>query len=208
MVRHPRFVIRPPDPCLAVRNAGWGVRYDVRVFMSKISKPVELIYKAAIWQSTGEPWKDVPITLETANPTYNVTIPELDPWRVSVYSSPPLLPRPTSPPSVYARRSRPHSPPLARDRPREFSPDSNKLAFSPLLPPMRVPTTSVVSKANIAATFQVPDRATIASDGEGHSVTIAKLDLDAVFEWVAIPKKDVRTHLNVRHDSSNRGLCH
>jgi len=208
MVRPPRSVIRLPDPSLAVQYAGWYVRYDLRVSMSKIDKPIELIYKAVIWQSTGEPWEDVPITLETANPTDNVTIPKLDPWRVSVYSPPP--PRPTSPPSLYARRSRSRScsPPLARDRTRELSPDGDKLAFSPPLPPMRVTTASVVSQGNITATFQVPGRTTIPSDDEGHCVTVAKLDLDAVFEWVAIPKKEVRTHLKVRHDSSNRGLCH
>ena len=209
MVRRPRFVIRFPDPSLAVQHAGWYVRYDVRVSMSKIDKPIELIYKAVIWQSTGEPWEDVPITLETANPTDNVTIPKLHPWRVSVYSPPPPPPRLIAP-TIYTRRSRSRScsPPLARHRTRELSPDGDNLTFSPPLPPMRVTTALVVSQGNITATFQVPGRTTIPSDDEGHCVTVAKLDLDAVFEWVAVPKKDVRTHLKVRRDSSNRGVYH
>jgi hypothetical protein len=62
---------------------------------------------------------------------------------------------------------------------------------------MAVASTAVVSQGNITATFRVPGRTTVPSDGAVHSVTIAKLDLDAIVEWVAVPKKDPRTHLKV-----------
>ncbi|KAL0946102.1 hypothetical protein HGRIS_012367 [Hohenbuehelia grisea] len=38
----------------AVRRANWSATYDIRVDMQTKEKPVMLIYKAAIWQTTGE----------------------------------------------------------------------------------------------------------------------------------------------------------
>jgi Domain of unknown function (DUF4139) len=202
--------IRYSEPYLAVYNATWFALYDVRVSMSKTNKPVELIYKAAIRQSTGESWDDVPITLETANPTENATVPTLDPWRVSVYT--PEW-RPTSvrsPSRTYVRsrgrsRSRSRSPRYSRRRARSMS-----LSGDEFIEPsrMQVTTTSVVSQGHTTATFRVPGRTTIPSDGEVHSVTIAKLNLDAVLEWVTVPKKDARVHLKVRYSSVNRVVYH
>ena len=172
--------------------------------MNKTNKPVELVYKAAITQSTGEPWDDVPIILETATPTDNVTVPKLDPWRVSVYAPPPPRPAPVV---VVQERSRRRCMSRSRSRSREEEQSDEDMGLAlfddepvyqsaPALR-MAVASTVVVSQGNITATFRVPGRTTVPSDGAVHSVTIAKLDLDAVVEWVAVPKKDPRTHLKV-----------
>jgi uncharacterized protein (TIGR02231 family) len=179
-------------PFTAVYNASWSALYDIRVSMNKTNKPVELVYKASITQSTGESWDDVPIILETATPTDNVTVPKLDPWRVSVYAPPP----PPPPAGMMALRA-------AVEEKEESDDDMGFGLFdggpteSPPAARMAVTSGLVVSQGNITATFRVPGRTTVPSDGAVHSVTIAKLDLDAVLEWVAVPKKDPRTHLKV-----------
>ena len=161
--------------------------------MNKTHKPVELFYKASITQSTGESWDDVPIILETATPTDNVTIPKLDPWRVSVYAPPPRsTPVPVLTRSAMAPMKEAQEESDNDMRVRSFN--NRPIARSPR---MAVNSALVVSQGNITATFRVPGRTTIPSDGASHSVTIAKLDLDAVVEWVAVPKKDPRTHLKV-----------
>ena len=164
--------------------------------MNKTHKPVELVYKASITQSTGESWDDVPIILETATPTDNVTIPKLDPWRVSVYAPPP--PRPMLVPAAARYAVAP-----MKEEEEESEEDMAFGLFDEepgqalMAPKMEVASALVVSQGNITATFRVPGRTTVPSDGASHSVTIAKLDLDAVVEWVAVPKKDPRTHLKV-----------
>ena len=187
----------------AVYSASWSALYDVRVSMNKTNKPVELVYKAAITQSTGECWDDVPIILETATPTDNVTVPKLDPWRVSVYAPPP--PRPAPAPVVNRHPMR-KAKAMINYEGEEQSDDDMALElfdepviqYAQGLSSMAVASTAVVSQGNITATFRVPGRTTVPSDGALHSVTIAKLDLDAVVEWVAVPKKDPRTHLKVK----------
>ena len=174
--------------------------------MNKTNKPVELVYKASISQSTGESWDDVPIILETATPTDNVTVPTLDPWRVSVYAPPPPPPPPL--PQVAYRGAAVKEEEesdedmgfgLFDDGPVDHSAPARRMAVASAL---------VVSQGNITATFRVPGRTTVPSDGAQHSVTIAKLDLDAVVEWVAVPKKDPRTHLKVNRPSSSTYPLH
>ncbi|RDB15252.1 Protein F37C4.5 [Hypsizygus marmoreus] len=71
----------------AVHNARWKPGYDIRATTKIKETPITLTYKAAITQSTGEDWKDVPLTLETATPTFGDGVPTLPPWKLSVYKT-------------------------------------------------------------------------------------------------------------------------
>lgn len=58
-----------------VSGASWYPTYDVR--SSKVDEPLQLTYKANIMQQTGEDWKDVTVTLSTANPNRSNVSPDL-----------------------------------------------------------------------------------------------------------------------------------
>lgn len=58
-----------------VSRAGWHPVYDLRATNTK--GPVQLSYKANVFQSTGEEWKNVKLTLSTANPNLGGLKPEL-----------------------------------------------------------------------------------------------------------------------------------
>lgn len=49
-----------------VPDAGWAPTYDLRA--TKLLTEVELVYRASVWQTTGEDWVDVPVLLSTARP--------------------------------------------------------------------------------------------------------------------------------------------
>lgn len=61
-----------------VANAGWYPQYDLRAINTK--SPVQLNYKANVYQSTGEEWKNVKLKLSTANPNEGGLKPELYTW--------------------------------------------------------------------------------------------------------------------------------
>jgi hypothetical protein len=61
-----------------VANAGWKPSYDIRV--SSIDKPLELIYKANVFQSTGEDWEAVQLKFSNAEPNLNANLPKLLPY--------------------------------------------------------------------------------------------------------------------------------
>jgi len=67
-----------------VMNAGWRPIYDLRAKDSK--SPVQLSYKAEVFQNTGIDWNNVDITLSTGNPSQSGYKPNLNPWYVNIYT--------------------------------------------------------------------------------------------------------------------------
>ena len=60
-----------------VSSAGWSPMYDIKVLNT--NSPVNLDYKAKIYQNTGFDWKDVKITVSTGNPNRENSRPILNP---------------------------------------------------------------------------------------------------------------------------------
>ena len=63
-----------------VPNAGWIPAYDLRA--NSISDPMTLTYKAKVFQSSGEDWNNVDITLSTFNQNTFSTKPIAGIWRL------------------------------------------------------------------------------------------------------------------------------
>ncbi|GMN08943.1 DUF4139 domain-containing protein [Croceitalea sp. MTPC9] len=59
-----------------VQDAGWIPNYDIK--SKALNAPLNLAYKANVYQKTGKDWNDVNVTLSTGNPTYNVSKPNLE----------------------------------------------------------------------------------------------------------------------------------
>ncbi|KAF4579590.1 hypothetical protein EYR40_000229 [Pleurotus pulmonarius] len=161
----------------AVHGATWRAGYDVRVNMQAKDTPVVLTYKAIIHQTTGEPWTDVPLTLETVAPTYGAHIPTLTSWRLSVYA-----PAPTSPITLASYSAAP----VVGFR--QTARRTTGGAFQ----------ADIVSQGSLSATYQVPGLITIPTDGQNHNVTIVELELGAEMSWVVVPKLDKRVHLKAK----------
>ncbi|KAF6759168.1 hypothetical protein DFP72DRAFT_1031955 [Ephemerocybe angulata] len=183
----------------AVRGATWSAQYDIRVDMQSKEKPVNLIYKGALIQDTGEDWTDVPIILETAAPTFGVEIPQLDPWTISV--APVYFKKSKGglggggPPQFFgmAAASTPGAPPSLGGA--QMSQVGSLFGGGGNSDAIQHRGLEVSSRGNITATFSVPGLMTIPSDGASHKVTIVKLALDATMEWVSVPKRDPKVHL-------------
>jgi hypothetical protein len=65
-----------------VANAGWYPKYDIRVH--DINSPLELVYKAEVFQNTGVEWKNVKLRFSNADPNQSGLVPELKPWNLSL----------------------------------------------------------------------------------------------------------------------------
>lgn len=63
-----------------VSSAGWSPSYDIRV--ADITKPMQLTYKAQVYQSTGEDWDKVQLALSSGDPNKDAIMPTLYPWRL------------------------------------------------------------------------------------------------------------------------------
>ena len=58
-----------------VKNAGWYPTYDIR--SDGLGQPLQLSYKAHMFQKTKEEWNNIPVTLSSANPSLSNIAPEL-----------------------------------------------------------------------------------------------------------------------------------
>ncbi|HZH66734.1 MAG TPA: mucoidy inhibitor MuiA family protein, partial [Flavisolibacter sp.] len=71
------------DLIYTVKDAGWFPTYDVRV--TDVTRPLNVLMNANVFQYSGETWKDVVIQLSTGNPGDNATPSELQPWMLGFY---------------------------------------------------------------------------------------------------------------------------
>ncbi|KAJ7185399.1 hypothetical protein C8R46DRAFT_378467 [Mycena filopes] len=183
----------------AVPYASWTAFYDIRVNMDDKQSPVTIIYKAAVQQNTGESWDNVNLRLETSVPTFGLEVPTLSPWNLDIYREISMLPPPViiQPartmwyPTALGRRSSSSS--SQRSRRHRRSSISSRADIEPN--PMKVVDAPVTSTGNVNATFRVPGVVSIPCDGAAHNFTIVELQPQAAMSWVAIPKREAKTHL-------------
>lgn len=68
-----------------VSDAGWAPSYDLKA--EDINQPIELKYRAKVFNNTGIDWNDIKIKLSTADPSQSASKPILSPWNLDYYSN-------------------------------------------------------------------------------------------------------------------------
>jgi len=158
-----------------VNDAGWAPYYNIRAVDA--SSPLQLEYKANVWQHTGYDWDKVKLTLSTGNPFVNATKPEMQPWWLS-YVVPVVTPRTNK---GYLKSS---AAPAAMQR-EEESMDSYSL--------QEATTTAAytqVTEASTTTLFEISLPYNIPSDGKPYSVSVQESTVDASYKYYAAPKLD------------------
>ncbi len=61
-----------------VSNVGWFPKYDIRA--KDIESPIELRYKAEVYQNTGEDWQNIKLKFSNGDPNKSGVAPQLAPW--------------------------------------------------------------------------------------------------------------------------------
>lgn len=64
-----------------VNDAGWAPYYELK--SEEIGQPIDLIYRAKVFNNTDIDWTNVSIVLSTGDPTKSVTQPKLNPWKLN-----------------------------------------------------------------------------------------------------------------------------
>jgi uncharacterized protein (TIGR02231 family) len=68
-----------------VARAGWVPGYDIKAM--DLSQPINLVYKAKVFNNTAVAWENIDIKLSIADPSLSITKPELNPWYLDYYSA-------------------------------------------------------------------------------------------------------------------------
>ncbi len=164
-------------------GASWHPQYDIRV--SPENKEVEFTYYGVIYQNTGEDWKNVKITLSTAQPSISGAMPALKPWYVDVYQQ--YYQKGQA--SQRAKQNIAYSKEQQAQAPAEMA---DYLQGTVNSDQMIVRGASFkVSDVEFTGTsyvYQTPGENNIPSDGEPHKIPIAFETLKADFEYSSAPR--------------------
>ena len=154
-----------------VSNAGWYPSYDIRV--DDITKPVNIFYKANVFQNTGVDWKDVKLSFSNATPWIAGDVPALYPWFIDYYiPSPRIMIRGLS----SAKKS--EAPAMM-----EVAAD-NMMAKEAEAAPITVE--KQVGETTI--TFDIAVPYSVVSDGKMQTIEIQRTNSPAEYKYVTAPK--------------------
>jgi uncharacterized protein (TIGR02231 family) len=155
------------------QNAGWVPAYDLRA--EEINGPIDFSYRARVYQSTGNDWNDVNLTLSTGNPAIGGQIPYLNPWYVYLYD-----PRPVSI--------------QVRGKAAEMAPS---VAYSESLGTMdatgyndykTAASYTTIQNSGVSTSFKISIPYDIPSDNQMYDVTMQHELLKAEYAYVTVPK--------------------
>jgi len=154
-----------------ISEAGWSPMYDLRA--QSIKKPVQLTYKANVYQNSGVNWDHVNMTISTGNPTVNATKPVLRTWFIDFVTYPKDA-------SLQQKGSRLMN--MANTAGRYF--DEEEIVDA------SVSNYTTVTESQLSTTFEIDLPYDIPSDGKAHMVAMKEYELPAVYKYFAVPKLD------------------
>ncbi|MGL4668274.1 MAG: DUF4139 domain-containing protein, partial [Saezia sp.] len=175
-----------------VSDAGWVPAYDLNV--TKVGDPIQVTYKANVFQNTGIDWTKVRLTLSTGNPSQGVQVPVMYPWQLSVYEPVPSvtssmgnykmteMPAPSAPMAMMAEERSADMDMARRDRVQSNTLDGYV----------------TTNAQGINTTFDIAIPYTVPSDGKGHMILIQNAKVNADYRYVVTPKMDADVFLQAR----------
>lgn len=186
-----------------VGQAGWFPVYDVRA--KDIGEPIELVYRGQVYQSTGNDWSRVSLTLSTGNPTTGGQAPQLRTW--NLYLQDLIVRAQFSNGRFSGKKAEEHrafrgnvneKDGIAMDDYEETdisysSPIDNSLnnnfGVADIKPInfnqyVNIQSNSINTEFNISIPYDIP------TDGQVHNVEMQRSNMSAEFQYLAIPKLD------------------
>ncbi len=169
-----------------VANAGWEPAYDLRA--RKDLSEVELVYRARVWQRSGEDWRDVALLLSTAAPERGTQGPEPAPVWLSLHE-----------PVALDRREAPASPAAGEPEALKglgYVGDDKDAASLALVERKRF--FAEVAQEGLSVRFRVARAETIESRDEPATVLVGRAALEVEPEHVCVPAADANVWLRAR----------
>ncbi|MFL5728226.1 MAG: DUF4139 domain-containing protein, partial [Cytophagaceae bacterium] len=151
-----------------IAEAGWAPKYDLRT--KGAGAPVELDYRAQVFNNTKEEWDNVRLTLSTGDPSMNMSKPVMETWGLNYSSG--------------SYRSYGEGRLNYTTFKKENAMDSVKSRTTSV-------SYSTIEVSELSVEFNIKDPYTIPADSKPYLVDINEYKLENVlYDYFAIPKVD------------------
>ncbi len=179
-----------------VPSAAWSAFYDARLSTGtkSVAPKLELTRRAAISQTTGEPWNNVALSLSTTRPSVGASAPELRTMNVDyVPDAPPATPVAAAPPPM------PRAMMKAAKREGGVTDEmlaggATDVAVEPVMQEARAKNADVV-QAPFQAIYGVPGRVVVPPTGETKRVQLMEDAIEPALSVRTVPMLDAKAYL-------------
>ncbi len=162
-----------------VSGALWRPLYDLRLDGERL----DVSYLAEVTQKSGEDWPPVELILSTTRRGRHTSVPELRPWFIGR-----PVPVPARAMSHMARGEPVSAAGARRPAPQEAGPQFAAFEAAAELMPEAPPVVAHAEESGIALVYRVPTPMSVPSDGAPYKTTVARFELEAALDHLAIPK--------------------
>jgi uncharacterized protein (TIGR02231 family) len=169
-----------------IPTARWQPLYDIRV--EEVGKPVQLIRKASVVQSSGEDWNDVKLSFSTGNPQEKQVVPVLNPWYLNVYQPAPVYIRGLSKGGRgVSKQKQSAAPQMAMAMETIVDLDEYEMTGTA--------ATTTTSSKNSILEFTLASKGSIPSDNKDYLFSIGAEEMEASYHYQAVPKLNKAAYL-------------
>lgn len=183
-----------------VSDCGWAPTYDLSVM--DINQPINLKYKAQVYNNTGNEWKNVELVLSTSDPTLSAAAPILNPFFITYNEYIADKRQKFVQPAKFQSQTRTevmNEINMANQRAydnyyldEESGKDAKVSEFNKNLEVKQVATVQMktLELSELTAEFQIPHQFSCPSDARPYIVEIKDLTIPASFAHITVPKLD------------------
>lgn len=163
------------------KAASWTPFYELRA--TKVSAPLQLLYKADVTQQTGIDWRGVKLTLTSGNPNKSNSFPVLNTWFLGYADN-----------DVYVMENRA---PMGSYRARVAVEADMAIKESKVmdLSESSVEDYTELSEGALNVQFDISLPYDILGNGKPHSVSLQEASLPATYKYYAAPRVDGQVYL-------------
>jgi uncharacterized protein (TIGR02231 family) len=178
----------PIEFSILTNAASWTPIYDLK---ATEGKPLQLVYKANIQQSSGYEWKDVQLLVSSGNPNVDNTLPKLEARYVDFMQ-----------PAVFygnqSKNAAPSAPAkLQEQQIQRGNNDNNNIAAYDLNSSLGgsynlniPPPPPNASDAGSTIEMEITRKQTIPTDGQMHLLEVNKHEIPVTYEYQTVPRKE------------------
>jgi uncharacterized protein (TIGR02231 family) len=177
-----------------VANAGWEAKYDVRA--TGVTKPVELVYRANVYNNCGLDWNGVKLNLSTADPKQGAEKPRLENWDLANQRSDYEDELYDKPYGLINGQNYKQSDVVEKSFDMKSEPKKSEEFRNKNQAPQVAQ--EMIEVAELNAEFDIVQNYTILSDAKPYIVEVGVHTLPAMYEHYTVPKMDLSAFLTAR----------
>lgn len=194
------------DVKYVVKESGWAPSYDL--ISEDVNKPIELKYRAKVYNNSGIDWNDVKVKLSTADPMQSASKPEMAPWYLNFYT--PIYNNYNGNANGYGNYSNNNNDyKSANNAPMQQSINQSQSLYEVELSNGKKGKKDELQKqqsiqyeevqvSELSAEFDIKQAYSIPADAKPYIVDVVTYTLNASFQYYSVPKVDKEAFMLAR----------